>query len=138
LCTKLANRFGKERVFIDVDGIDPGADFVAVIDDALSKCVVLIVVIGNGWSNAADSTGVRRLDDPEDLVCQEIERALARHTLVIPILVDGASMPRAADLPESLRPLARLNGQEMSYARFGQDCLKLISTLERTLGTQSP
>jgi hypothetical protein len=135
LHTKLASKFDKERVFLDVDNIDLGVDFAAAIDEELSKCVVLVVVIGKGWLSAADPSGMRRLDDPDDFVRLEIESGLARSIVVIPVLVDGASMPRAVDLPESLRPLARRKGQDMSYARFGSDCQQLISTIERILGT---
>jgi hypothetical protein len=130
LSTKLSGKFGEERIFIDIDKIGLGVDFAVAIDEELSKCVVLIAVIGKGWLNAADTYGTRRLDDPEDLVRLEIERALARDIRIIPILVDGASMPRAADLPEPLRTLTRRNGHEVSYARFGSDCRQLIGTLE--------
>ena len=74
---------------------------------AVGSCAVLLVVIGGWWLTATGEDGRRRLDDPGDFVRLEIEAALARHVRVIPVLVDGARMPRAADLPASLEGLAR-------------------------------
>jgi hypothetical protein len=118
---------------MDVDTIELGADFVKELENALAQCVVLIAVIGKNWLAATDQFGGRRLDDPGDFVRLEIERALARNIRVIPILVDGTPMPRVADLPESMAPLVRRNGRQMSHARFGSDVLELVSTLERLI-----
>ena len=118
---------------MDVDSIELGVDFVEELERALGKCAVLIAIIGSRWPTAADPFGHRRLDDPDDFVRLEIERALARGIRVIPVLVDGAPMPRRQDLPESLAPLVRRNGHTMTHARFGSDSLELIGTLERIL-----
>jgi len=102
---RLVRGFGSDGVFRDKDSTSAGADFVHVIQRTIAMCDVLLVVIGPRWLQTRD--GVSRLDDPRDWVRIEILSALERNILVIPILVDGATMPSEADLPEKLRPLAR-------------------------------
>jgi carbon monoxide dehydrogenase subunit G len=133
LYDKLSAKFGQPQVFMDVDSIDLGLDFVHVLERTLAQCKALVVVIGRDWLNAQDEDGHRRLDQPDDFVRLEIETALSRDIRVIPILVDGTRMPRAIDLPESIKALSRRNGRDIWNARFNPDCLELISTLERVL-----
>lgn len=132
LYDRLQKDFGG-RVFMDVDTIEMGADFVAVLQAHLSECAAMVVVIGRSWLAARDSLGRRRLDNPRDFVRLEIETALRRNIRVIPILVDGAAMPSSEDLPFSIEPLSRRNGHAMSNAQFGADSVALISTLQRVL-----
>src|SRR5690349_10570277 len=93
LYDRLADRFGEDQVFMDVDTIEPGVDFAEEITRAVSACKVLLAVIGPNWLAATDERGCRRLDDPDDFVRLEIEAALARGVRVIPILADDAVMP---------------------------------------------
>jgi len=65
---RLAALYGADSVFMHVDNIQPGTDFVAAIDRHISTCDALVVLIGNRWLSAQDSTGRRRIDDPEDFV----------------------------------------------------------------------
>ena len=109
LYDRLAARFGDDQVFMDVDTIALGVDFAEVITQAVSTCEVLLAVIGPRWLTATDEDGRRRLDDPDDLVRLEIAAALERDIRVIPILVEGAVMPRRQQLPEALAGLARRN-----------------------------
>ena len=106
--------FGSDGVFRDKDSTSAGADFVHVIQRTIAMCDVLLVVIGPRWLQTRD--GVSRLDDPRDWVRIEILSALERNILVIPILVDGATMPSEADLPEKLRPLARRQAVPLTSA----------------------
>ena len=103
---RLAEHFGDAKVFMDVDAIELGDDFVKVITDAVASCEVLLALIGGRWLTITDAENSRRIDDPNDFVRLEIEAALARKIRVIPILVDGAKMPRASDLPTSMTLLA--------------------------------
>jgi hypothetical protein len=57
---------------MDVDTIEPGADFTTAIAREVSSCDVLIALIGPAWSTIADTQGRRRLDDPDDFVVLEI------------------------------------------------------------------
>ena len=132
LYDRLARHFGAERVFMDVEGIEPGLDFVETLEGAVASCEVLIVIIGAGWL-ATDNAGKRRLDDPKDFVRIETAAALARHIRVVPVLVDGAVMPRAEELPTDLAPLARRQAIELSNKHWDATSAELIRTLERVL-----
>ncbi len=133
LADRLTGRFGAGRVFIDVDTIEPGVDFAEEISRAVAACQVLLAIIGPAWLTATDERGVRRLDDPDDIVRLEIEAALARGVRVIPILVEGAAMPARQDLPESLAPLARRNALLIRHESFHSDAGRLITAIERVL-----
>src|SRR6266545_5536726 len=133
LFDRLAERFGGGQVFKDVDSIQLGDDFVEVITRAVGSCDVLLTLIGNEWLTITDEHGRRRLDDPDDFVRLEIEAALTRNVRVIPILVDGARMPRADELPGSLAKLVRRQALELSPARFDFDLGRLLKVLDRTL-----
>jgi TIR domain len=133
LYDRLADRYGGGQVFKDIDSIQLGDDFVEVITTAVGSCDVLLALVGEQWLTITDAQGRRRLDDPEDFVRLEIEAALTRHVRVIPILVDGAMMPRADELPPSLAGLVRRQALELSPARFDFDTGRLLKVLDRTL-----
>jgi TIR domain len=133
LYDRLADRFGSDQVFKDVDSIELGDDFVEVITSAVGACDVLLALIGREWLTITDVHGQRRLDSPHDFVRLEIEAALTRNVRVIPILVDGASMPDDAELPDSLARLVRRQALELSPSRFAFDTGRLLKVLERTL-----
>ncbi len=128
LFDRLSDRFGRDQIFMDIDTIEPGLDFVEVIEQAVGSCEVLIALLGRHWLSAADAAGQRRLDNPEDFVRLEIKAALERNIRVIPVLVDGAAMPRSADLPADL---ARRNAVELRHSRFHADVDHLIGVLEK-------
>ncbi len=96
---RLEGHFGSGQVFMDVDTIRPGLDFVEVVQKAVGSCDALIAVIGRGWLGASDDSGGKRLENPEDLVRVEIAAALERNIRVIPVLVQETQTPLAADLP---------------------------------------
>src|SRR4051794_19678564 len=127
LYDRLAGHFGADRVFMDVEGIEPGLDFVDAIERAVGSCEVLIVIIGPGWL-ATDSAGKRRLDDPKDFVRIETGAALARHIRVVPVLVDKAAMPLAEELPADLAPLVRRQAIELSNKYWDATTAELIRT----------
>ncbi|MFN8382069.1 MAG: toll/interleukin-1 receptor domain-containing protein [Anaerolineales bacterium] len=131
---RLAEDFGDEPIFKDVDDIPLGVDFKEFLDQKVSECTVLLAVIGSGWVNAADAAGNKRLNDPNDFVRIEIEAALARNIPVIPLLVRGASMPAAAELPSSLQKLVYKNGIPIRPdPDFHNDMHRLINALEEYL-----
>ncbi len=135
LLADLRRRFGEASVFMDITAIGPGEQFGLAIERAMAECAVVLVVIGRGWLDAHAADGQRRLDDSSDWVRLEIEAALAGKRLVIPVLVQGAAMPREKALPESMRPLAHRNAHEMSARRWDYDFAALAKTLESPLGT---
>jgi TIR domain len=139
LYDSLAAHFGKNRVFMDIDTVEPGEDFVQVIEQKIDACQALIAIIGNSWVDAAGDDGVRRLDNSGDFVRLEITAALKRNVRVIPALVGGAAMPRSLDLPEPMKALARRNAIEISDTAFHQSVARLIETLEpNALGAPAP
>lgn len=127
----LVAHFGADRVFMDVDTIQLGADFARKIRESLDVTDALLAVIGRQWLDAKDDAGRRRLDNPDDFVRTEIATALERGTWVIPVLVGGATMPREDELPPSLTALAYRNAIDLSDARFTSDMKALIEALER-------
>lgn len=127
----LKERFGAERVFMDVSDLRPGEDFVAALDRALAEADVVLAVIGPRWLDAADASGRRRLDDPDDFVRRELTAALASDGHVIPVLVHGARMPAAESLPAPLRALARRQAIALTDTRWESDVRDLVACLDR-------
>jgi PQQ-dependent dehydrogenase (methanol/ethanol family) len=135
---RLAKAFGRKQLFMDVDHIPAGVDFVIYLEQQVAKCDVLLVVIGPSWLDARGPDGQRRLDNPEDFVVIEVATALARNIRVIPVLVDGARMPRADELPEALRPLARRNALALQNTQFGSDADRLVEKVREAITGESP
>ena len=125
-------------VFMDLDSIEPGIDFAEAIKAGLDSCPVMIALIGSKWLELCDEEGHRRIDNPDDFVRFEIRTALERCMRVIPVLIDGANMPKYYQLPDDLGGLARLNALQMSYDRYEYDESRLISILRRMLTTGKP
>lgn len=92
-------------MFLDEKTIPPGQPFRQEITQAILGCSVMLVIIGPYWLNARDAkTDDRRLDQSGDWVRQDVEEGLRNDkTLVVPVLVDGASVPSKADLPPSIQ-----------------------------------
>ena len=134
LADHLREHMAEVPIFRDVETIEPGIDFVDAIGKALESCGILLAVIGPRWSTMTDTGGRRRLDDPGDYARLEIATALKRSDVrVIPVLVEGATMPAADDLPEELKPLARRNAIELTDKRWEFDVSMLIETLRKAL-----
>jgi TonB family protein len=130
----LVQRFDENTVFMDVAAIEAGRDFRKAIEEGVTKCGVLLVVIGLEWLSVKDEHGTRRLDDPGDFVRIETASALKRDIPVIPVLVRGAKMPTAEQLPDDLKELAFRNCIELSHARWKSDIQLLIDALRRLPG----
>ena len=128
LADALEQRLGAGAVFRDVDDIQPGADFEAVIARGLEQVRAVLVVIGPGWLDAAVD-GQRRLDRPDDFVRREVEQALASGKPVVPVLVGGATMPAANALPIALRGLANRQALVLGDASWSADLARLEAVL---------
>ncbi len=122
---------------MDVDAIQPGRDFRRAIDENIAECSVLLAVIGLDWFDSKDSLDRRRLDDPDDSVRLEIASALRRDIPVVPVLVQGARMPRAEQLPSDLRDLAYRNAVELTHARWKSDLQILVKALLPHIGNNT-
>jgi hypothetical protein len=130
---RVEQEFGRDLLFMDVDAIPLGVNFVTALHEAVAECEVLLAVIGPNWVEARDDTGARRLDDPNDFVRIEIGAALQRSIPVIPILLDGAKVPKANQLPEELKELPMRNWLEVDHASFHSDLDKLVRGLKAKL-----
>ena len=108
---RLRQTLGSEAVFRDVDTVRLGEDFEKRVDTILKQCAVMLVIIGEEWLDLRKKdSDERRLDDPDDLVRREISAALENEeTVVIPVLIGNAEMPKPENLPEDLKPLAYRN-----------------------------
>ena len=138
LFDRLNYRF-PSRVFMDVTGIRPGADFSRVIEDTVGSCHVLIAIIGREWMTLKDgATKQRRLDLTNDYVRHEIATALSRNITVIPVLVRGAEMPSGALLPPDLAPLSLRNALEITDGDFDHDAHRLVEAVEIACGEPRP
>jgi hypothetical protein len=131
LYDSLASRLADADVFMDVSDIEPGVDFTVAIAEAVGSCDVMLALIGRRWLSATTVEGRRRLDDPDDYVVIETAAALERDVRVIPVLIDGARMPSAHELPERLRGLARRNAVELSTVSWHTDVEALLASLRR-------
>lgn len=137
----LEREFGGDNVFKDVDDIEPGHDFRKVLDEEVAKCDVLLAIIGPDWVRAADNSGNRRLNDPNDFVRIEIESGLKREdgVLVVPVLIKNAPMPVASELPESIRDLVYRNAVIIrNDPDFSRDMQRLIDYIHRYTNRKKP
>jgi hypothetical protein len=127
LAERLDERF---TLFMDVARIRPGSDFTTAIREAVDQADVLLAVIGSQWLTITVEDGGRRIDQPDDWVALEIGTALRRGTPVIPVLVDGAEMPRRNELPAALADMANRQPMRIAHETFATDSAQLIKTIE--------
>jgi hypothetical protein len=136
LYERLAERFGRGLVFKDIDSIVGGDRFADVIADAVAGCDVLLVLIGIHWTTITDKSGRRRLDSPDDFVRLEIGAALNNNIRVIPVLLQGVTLPRSDELPASMAELVHRQSMEISANRFDSDLGRLVKALETVLAEE--
>ncbi len=131
----LARKLGDDAVFQDVIDIPFGVDFRTYLEQAIGSCRVVLVIIGQRWLSVTDEDGKRRLDDPNDFTRIEVETALKNpNILVVPVLVDGATMPQDEKLPPSLADLHFRNAAKVRYnPDFDRDMETLIGNMDRYL-----
>jgi hypothetical protein len=134
---RLEREFGRDLLFMDVDAIPPGRNFVKVLHDEVAKCDVLLALIGPSWLAVSDEGG-RRLDSTTDFVRIEIAAALQRDVPVIPLLLDGARIPKPADLPADIQELALRSALEIRHASFHQDMDRLVRAIREGTGASPP
>ncbi|MFN8150294.1 MAG: TIR domain-containing protein [Solirubrobacterales bacterium] len=120
---------GVADVFIDVDAILPGQNFVQRIDEEMAACDAVLVMIGDDWLTLTDAADRPRITNPQDWVYLEVKSALERDVPVIPILVEGMAMPVPADLPEPIQALAERMAVTMRKESWREDYEKLASSL---------
>jgi len=135
---RLAQEFGTDRVFMDIDSMPAGVDFHEHLQQILADCGALLVVIGKSWRSQRKGQPARIMD-PDDWVRMEVETALERGIPVVPLLIDGATLPSRDQLPEPLWPLLRRNALPVDSGRdFHAQLSRLVRDLRRQLGDAFP
>ena len=126
----LLTQFGDKEVFMDKFSIQAGAEWPSTISTALDSAEVMLVIIGRKWLKVSDEWGLRRIDEENDWVRNEIEQALSRNKVVIPVLVNEARIPPADKLPRSISDLANIQAMPMRTSHWDHDINLLLSKLE--------
>lgn len=138
LYRELIDGFGRDAVFMDVDSIPPGADFVQYLEEKVAACKIMLAIIGGDWIDTVDEGGARRIESPLDFVRIEIEAALSRKIPVIPVLIDDTVMPKSEQLPDALQTLARRQALRISHTHFRADFDAMLGWLRRLLAHNGP
>lgn len=133
LFDRLVDAYGSARVFMDIDSVPLGIDFVDHVAEQISRCSAVIVMIGKQWLTIKDKRRRRRLDSEDDLVRAEVRAALQRKIPVIPVVVQNASMPSAEDLPDDIRLLARRNGILLRPEQWKEGVDRLMRELDKLM-----
>jgi hypothetical protein len=128
---RLALELGRDSIFIDVDGIPLGTNFVRRLTDEVNSCDALLALMGPKWLDACDDNGNRRINNPNDFVRIEISAALRRDIPVIPILLNGTKIPRADRLPPDLQELVVRSALDVRHQSFHSDVARLVRELKQ-------
>ena len=129
----LEAKVGAPRVYLDDRSNSAGDVWPERIEQEIYRCGVMLVVIGPHWLYAAYEDGRRRLDDPHDWVRREVEAGLQlprRQAVVVPLLHDGAPMPAAGELPDSIKPLTDRMAVVLTGVDTGAEIDDLIASIE--------
>ena len=134
LFDELRHQFGISRLFMDVKSIEPGRPYAKYIHEAIASSGVVLVIIGPQWLDMSDEDGKRRLDDPDDLLLDEVQTSLASGALVMPVRVNGARSLDKSSLPAGIRQLGDLHDIELTDSHWDIDVERLVSLIKKHLG----
>jgi len=138
LYERLRTEFGSDSVVMDVGTIPPGEDFVRYLKHHLTTCRALLALVGPGWADVKGESGRRRLFNKSDYVRLEIATALRRRITVVPVLLDGAALPTARQLPDDLKPLVHRNAIQLDFSRFDTDVAPLLTIVKAVVAHGGP
>lgn len=138
LVDALKQYFDDDQIFMDIDKIEPGLDFTEVIPRYLDSSEVMLAIIGPDWMAYNKDKNTYRIHEPHDWVRVEIATALQRNIRVVPVLLEGASLPEEDQLPDDLKPLLRRQSYEISNKRWKFDSEQLVDFLKRIVGAPPP
>jgi formylglycine-generating enzyme required for sulfatase activity len=130
---RLSKAFGHKNIFMDVDRIPAGVDFVGYLNQQVAAADVFLAIIGPDWLTSKDDNGKPRLENPNDFVLVEIAAALNRNARVIPVLVDRTLIPHADNLPDPIKSLVRRHAINVRNTHFGSDADQLIEKIRDAL-----
>jgi TIR domain len=131
----LAEHFGQRRVFLDIQDIAPSRAWDQSIEGAIESCKAGVIVIGRRWLAADPADGKPRLFRDDDVVRSEIKRLIKEEKAkaVFPVLVEGATLPEASDLPEDIRSLLRRQATSIDNAGWEVTMARLIREVEQVI-----
>src|SRR5215475_12817231 len=128
---RLVREYGEDSVFMDIDSIPFGTDFRSHIETAIQRNDVLLAVVGPNWLGLKPD-GTARIGEELDFVRIEVETAMRSGIPVIPLLVNGAAMPKPEELPNSVKDFAFRNAAEVNSGRdFHLHMDRLVRSLDQ-------
>lgn len=127
---ELKQRLPDAHVFLDVESLDAGVKWRDVIRERIGRCDLMLVLIGDEWWETRD--GRQKMLSPDDPVRLELQTGLGRPEMnVIPVLLEGASMPSGPDLPEVVRELCEYGAHAVHDKTYDRDLNALLDLIDR-------
>lgn len=140
---KLVRRFGEDAIYYGSHLTLDGDPFPADSIRALIEARVIIILIGPKWASLDNLKLLHENHGEADPVRRALALALTRHgaedddgidhakPLLLPILLEGATMPDRASLPKPLRPLAHftpINFTEQDWSTRSELLMRRIES----------
>jgi hypothetical protein len=126
---RLARVLAKPNVFFDVSTIAGGEDFVQRIASEIANSDAALELIGDKWLDQSAPGGRARIFEPDDYVRAELRATLSRPVLVVPVLVGGAHMPKAEQLPEDVKAITTKNALPLRHESFDDDTENIVAAV---------
>jgi TIR domain-containing protein len=133
----LVEVFGRRRVFVDHHSLPPGEHFEPILWDYMRRSAVVLVLIGQDWLTLADESGQRLLDREDDFVCAEIAHALDKDKVVVPVLVDGARLPKSYELPPGISELSKRQYRTLGWRSVARDVEIIVEAVREHVPEES-
>lgn len=124
-----------DQIFLDTDSIDIGTEWPNSIQTALEKSNIVLIVIGPNWLKAGiNEWGQRRIDNENDWVRKEIANSLVDpNKKIIPILVEGATIPPESALPDCIKQITKKQAIEIRRNYWDHDIKLLIAKFQKNI-----
>jgi len=132
LAHRLGAKFGRSKIFFDINAIESGVNYEQALAKAREAARVMLVIIGDQWLSAKEPSGQRRIDEQDDPVRVELRTGLKRG-IVLPVLVKGAKMPPYYELPGDVSELASIQASRINHETFDRDFADLVNTVDKRL-----
>lgn len=130
-------RYGRQGLAIQAPGRTI-QEYLQQVQTWMRSCRAVLVIIGPGWAHERYANGQRLLDDPYNSVRIEIRTALEQGRLVVPVLVHGATMPRADELPPDIAAFALRQAFSVRSDPWFEDDMRAVYTQINTQLTWAP
>ncbi|MBP0115226.1 4a-hydroxytetrahydrobiopterin dehydratase [Bradyrhizobium vignae] len=134
LANQLSAAYGQDSVFIDTQNIRTADVWAEQIEQRLINSSLVLIVIGKAWLSIADEFGRRRIDLQDDWVRREIEVSLSSKKKILPVLIEGATLPAKQALPPSIAPLLDIQARTMDLEGVQRDMAEFVNEVGILLG----